>query len=434
MIFLIKKRIVLISTIHILILSFLTLTIPPAIAQSTPTPVQDSQISVTPEAEATPTPDEQANNQAKNDVMNKIRDLEQKISEVKQKENSLSSQISLMDNQIQLAQYRINATQEQIKQTTDDIAVAGKKIKTLEGSLHDVTKILLNRIKATYQAGEIDPMRILLASNNIREFLARENYLKIVQEHDKALLYNTQQAKVDYGNQKNLLESKKKKIVALQTQLEAYNKELDSQKESKKKLLSETQGDEKNYQRLLNQARAQLEAFSRFTANQGGSGLLSGQTVCDDWGCYYNQRDSQWGGSSLNGTQYTLASDGCLVTSMAMVYTHYGHKSVTPQTINSNSNNFASYYPAFLKKEIIADGTPSSRVYTTIDSHLSTGHPVIVGISYDGGPLPDHFLVIISGSGGNYMMNDPYTPNGHNIPFTDKYSVGSIREVEKIVM
>ena len=117
---------------------------------------------------------------------------------------------------------------------------------------------------------------------------------------------------------------------------------------------------------------------------------------------------------------------------MAMVYTHFGHRGVTPQTINSNPFNFASYYPAYLNMTIVADGVSATRVYSTIDSELSSGRPVIVGISYDGGPNPDHFLVLISGSNGDYKMNDPYTPNGHNIPFTDHYSVGSIRTINKI--
>ena len=139
------------------------------------------------------------------------------------------------------------------------------------------------------------------------------------------------------------------------------------------------------------------------------------------------------GGSSLNGTQYTLASDGCLVTSMAMIYTHYGHRNVTPQTINSISSNFASYYPAYLKFAISADGSSSQRVHAALDSELGAGRPVVVGISYDGGPISDHFLVIVSGSGGNYIMKDPFTPNGNNIPFTSKYSVSSINDVYKVV-
>ncbi len=384
-----------------------------------------------PNTTATPTPN---NNEGLKQLNDKIHDLEQKVNELQKKEDSLSSQIDVMDNHIQLTQYRINSIKGQINETTLDIDSAGQRIKNLERSLNNVTKVLLNRIKATYQAGEIEPIRILLASNNIREFLSRENYLRIVQEHDKELLYNTQQSKVDYAAQKTLLEGKKKKIVALQSQLEEYNQELDREKDSKEKLLVETQGDEENYQRLLSQAKAQLEAFGRFTASQGGASLLSGQTVCDDWGCYYNQRDSLWGESFLNGTQYTLASDGCLVASMAMVYTHYGHKSVTPQTINSISSNFASYYPAYLKKDIIADGTPSSRVYSSIDSVLAAGDPVIIGISYDGGGLADHFLVLISGSDGNYIMNDPFTPNGHKVSFRERYPAARIVETEKVVM
>jgi len=194
------------------------------------------------------------------------------------------------------------------------------------------------------------------------------------------------------------------------------------------------QGSEANCQRLLAQARAQLAGFSRFVQSQGGASLLDSQTTCDDWGCYYNQRDSAWGGTPLNNTQYSIASDGCLMTSMAMVYTHYGHRSVTPLTINSNPSNFASYEPAWLLKTIVADGTTASRISSSIDGELSSGRPVIVGISYDGGPLADHFVVLISGSGGSYQMNDPYTASGHNIPFTSHYSVGSIREIDRVSM
>lgn len=122
------------------------------------------------------------------------------------------------------------------------------------------------------------------------------------------------------------------------------------------------------------------------------------------------------------------------MTAMAMVYTHYGHRSVTPISINSNPSNFASYEPAWLNKTIVADGTTASRVSSSIDSELSGGRPVIVGISYDGGPYPDHFVVLISGSGGNYQMNDPYTANGHDIPFTSHYSVASIREIDRVSM
>jgi peptidoglycan hydrolase CwlO-like protein len=378
----------------------------------------------------TPTPD----SAQVNDLQKRISELEGKVSELRSQEQTLSSQIGAMDNQIKLTEYRIDATKQQITDLTLDIDSATKRMDHLEESLGEVTKTLMNRIVATYQIGSAPPMQILLASGNVNDLVSRANYLRIVQAHDKKLLYDTQQAKNDYANQKLIFEDKKRKIEALQTQLEDYSKELDVQKEEKKRLLADTQGSEATYQRLLSEAKAQLAGFSRFTITMGGASLLSNQTVCDDWGCYYNQRDSSWGGSSLNGTQYTLASDGCLVTSMAMIYTHYGHRNVTPQTINSISSNFASYYPAYLKFSISADGASSNRVHTALDSILSSGHPAVVGISYDGGPISDHFLVIVSGSNGNYIMKDPFTPNGNNIPFTSKYPIGSINDVYKVVM
>lgn len=367
----------------------------------------------------------------------KINDLQQKVSDLQSQGDTLSSQINVMDSQIQLTQDRIDSTQQQIMSLTMDIDTASKKMGSLEGSLTNVSKVLLSHIVATYQAGSASDMQVLLSSNDISDFVTKANYLKFVQEHDKQLLYDTQQARNDYANQKQILESQKKQVLALNTQLQQYTQTLDSQKQAKQTLLTQTQGDEQTYESLLAQTKAQLSSFSSFATNQGGASLLSNQTVCDSWGCYYNQRDSQWGGLALNGTQYSVASVGCLMTSMAMIYTHYGHKDVTPESINSNSGNFSGIPAALMNFSISANGVSSSRSRLGSSSGAipsSISDPIIVGISYDGGPYPDHFVVLISGSNGDYQMNDPFTPNGHDIPFTSKYSLGSIVEVDSVSM
>ena len=364
----------------------------------------------------------------------KVNCLQSKVNDLKGQATTLSSQISIMDSQINLTEAKIEANKKEILGLTLDIDTATKKISTLSDSLNKITEVLLNRIIATYEVGRIQPLEVLLSSTDASNFLVRLNYLRIAQAHDKRLIYDVQQAKNDYANQKDIYEAKKTKVETLKKQLEAYTNQLNQEKKTKQDLLVQTQGSEATYQQLLAQAQAQLAAFSNFVAVRGGASILSNQTVCDDgWsGCYYNQRDGQWGNSSLNNTQYTVASDGCLVTSMAMAYTHYGHRSVTPTSINSNPDNFASYFPAYLKYTITADGATSTRVGSIVDETLSSGDPVVVGVSYDGGSIPDHFVLLISGSGGNYKMNDPFTPDGHNISFTDHYSVGSIREIDKV--
>jgi len=362
-----------------------------------------------------------------------ISQYQAKIVELQGQGKTLSSQIAIMDNQVKLTEAQIANTKVKIANLDKDIEIAKSKVDTLQEDITNSTKALLGRINATYQVGTTNPWEMFLTSGSIENFFTRLKYLRIVQAYDKKTIYAAEQAKTDYENQKVIFEDKQAEAEALNKKLTNYTTQLARDKRSKQALLSETQGSEATYQRLLAQAKAQLAGFSKFAQSQGGASLLSGQTVCDDWGCYYNQRDSQWGSLALNGTNFTLASDGCLVTSMAMVYTHYGRRNVTPITINSDSSNFASYYPAYLLKRIRADGALTERQYKDIDSTLSSGHPVVIGISYDNGNIADHFVVFVSGSGGNYMMHDPFTPNGRNISFRGRYPSERIVEYEKVI-
>lgn len=376
----------------------------------------------------TPAPTSVPNTSA---LQDQIHQYEQKIADLQGQEKTLSSQIAIMDNQVKLTEARIADAKVKIANLEKDIEITKGKVKGLEKNINFSTKALLGRIAATYQVGSSGPWEIFLTSNNISNFFTRLKYLRIVQAYDKKTIYAAEQAKNDYSNQKAIYEGKQAEAEALSKKLQNYTAQLEDEKKGKQALLLDTKGSESNYQRLLAQAKAQLEGFSKFASSQGGASLLSGQTSCDDWGCYYNQRDSSWGALSLNNTQYTIASDGCLVTSMAMIYTHYGYKNVNPVSINSNPSNFASYYPAYLKYSISANGISSQRVGAVIDSILSSGHPVVVGINAYGGT---HFVVLKSGSNGNYVMNDPFVPNGKNINFTDHYSVGSIFEIDKVVI
>lgn len=370
-----------------------------------------------------------------------------KINDLRGQTRTLASQIAVMDSQINLTQSRIDSTKQQISDLTLDIDTTTKKITGLESSLDNLIKTLLNRMVATYEVGQIQPFEILVSSTNATNFFSRLNYLKIAQTHDKQLIYLTQQAKTDYTNQKNIFEDKKKKVVALKAQLESYTQQLEQNKAQKQQLLADTQGSEANYESLLAEARRQLASLAGFAS--GGS-VLNNQTVCDGWGCYYNQRDSKWAGVLINGSNdcngsCTILSVGCTITSLAMVASHMGHMDILPSDIAvSDSSNFDLGTTALLRYSITVKGVniqrhptstwgsswPDSSVIQLIDSDLAGG-PVIVGMYV---PTGTHFVVIKGGSGGNYTMNDPFTESSKDIPFTSHYSISNIYEVSTVSM
>ncbi len=366
-------------------------------------------------AQATPTPD---NSKQVSDLNSRIRELESKVSELRSQGNTLSSQIGAMDNQIKLTEYRIDATKQEVMDVTLDIDSATKRMENLEGSLDKVSHTLINRMVATYQMGGTEALHVLLASSDVNDLVSRANYLRLVQAHDKELLYDTQQARNDYANQKSILEGKKKKIEELNTQLQEYSTQLDGDKKNKEKLLADTKGNEANYQRLLNEARAQASAFRSFATSQGGS-ILPPQSSPDGW--YYNQRDSRWGNMNIGSSSESVWEVGCLLSSVAMVLKKHG-ENVTPAEIAGNSSYFFSN-TAYMNIPW-GGGHISTRGgfdQGAVDAKLASGEPVIVSVRYGA-----HFIVLKSGSGGNYIMNDPW--NGPDLNFSDYYSLSSITQ------
>jgi peptidoglycan hydrolase CwlO-like protein len=336
--------------------------------------------------------------------------------------NALDLQRKKIQSQVAVTQDQINVTQLQIKQLGSAIMGTQETIVSDEAALEGYLRNL--------QKADDEPLIVrVLKSGTLVNAWTDVNETLQMQAAVQKQWTNLQTQKSALANSQAATQQKKTILTSQEQSLTSQQKSLATSVQSKSQLLAQTKAQESNYQKLLNAAKSQLASFSAFAQNAGGSKLLANQTICDSWGCYYNQRDIAWGSQALNGTQYRLASDGCLVTAMAMVMTHYGYKDVTPAMINADPNNFATYYPAYLLFTINVDGVSATRKSTSIDATLATGDPVIVGINAYGGT---HFVVLVSGSNGNYTMRDPYIANGKDISFTANYSLRNIFAISKV--
>ncbi|HEX6977608.1 MAG TPA: C39 family peptidase [Patescibacteria group bacterium] len=349
----------------------------------------------------------------KDNIGRKIACLQQKTQDLANQSRTLSNQIAQFNAQIYLTELRIEQTQEQI-------ALLGGRIDQLEVSLKSLSEAFSSRAVATYKmARSGETLSLLLSSHNLTNTLEKFNYLLKAQMADHDLLVRLQGAQNTYKQNKTEQEK-------LQEQLDAQKRQLAVQKVAKDQLLASTQSDERKYQQLLSQAVAQRNAFLSFITRQGGASILNNQTVCDGWGCYYNQRDSQWGNNPMGTSQLSMAEYGCLVTSVSMMAKHYGRDikpidiANTPGAFFSPNADTALLYWSFSVNGVSVTLNPIS--VSQLDQQLASGNPVIAGL-YGG---PDHYIVIKSGSNGNYIMNDPYLENGGNRQFTEKYSVGNI--------
>ena len=372
-----------------------------------------------------------ANNAAIAQLNQQIAMYQQEIKQAGADKATLQAAINSLDLQKNRIQAQVAVTQRQINVTQLQIQQLGGQIDQTQATIAADQAALAGYLRNLQKDDDRPLFMQVLGSGTLSAAWSDVNATLQVQDSVASAMASLRAQQQTLTDSKTASQQKQQSLTTQQQTLKSQQADLSQTVQSKSQLLAETSAKQANYEKLLAAAEAELNSFSAFTQNAGGSGLLGTQTQCDAWGCYYSQRDSAWGKDPLNGTRYTLASDGCLITSMAMVLTHYGYRSVTPVTINSNPANFAAYYPAYLLMTISVNGVSATRKATSIDATLATGNPVIIGLHAYGGT---HFVVLVSGRAGNYIMKDPYVANGNDISFASHYTMREIYSIARVVV
>lgn len=366
-----------------------------------------------------------------------IAEYQAQIDSAKANKQTLQNAINSLNAQLSKVKAQASVTQSQINITNIKIEQLGSSIEGAQEAIDADSDALAEDLRSLAETDDLPPIVQLLSSGSLAEAWQDADRIIQVQDGIQDQISDLQTQKSSLAASKSASQQQAANLAAQKQQLSSQQKSITQTQSRKSQLLAQTNSQEATYEKLLAAAQAELQSFSTFADNAGGKGILTNQTSCDSWGCYYNQRDSQWGNDPLDGTQYTMKADGCLVTSMAMVMTHYGYSSVTPITINSNPSDFAAYYPAdLLVNDVPIAGASVTRVsigtkQANIDKVLATGNPVVVGIHAYGGT---HYIVFTSGSKGKYAMRDPYQPNADDVPFTKYYTLSEIFYAAKVVI
>jgi len=379
----------------------------------------------------TPT-DEAAEQRRIEELTKTITELQQKISASKSEQQSLSSAVGVINSQVQLNEKEIEKTQSEIALLEYQIVSLSERIEGLEVSLEELSRMLVDRVQNQYKQSSSDPITLFFASTGITQFVKEQRYLLQVRQHTQDLMLSTEYKRQVYNDERQVKESKQSEVEALRATLAGKRAELQRQRADKQRLLDVTKNDEQTYQRLLGEAQSELSSFRSFTTAQGG-GVLPAQESPDGW--YFSQRDERWAGLCIGASCGTrnegrMLEVGCLISSVAMVKKKYG-ENVTPVSIAANSSYFFSTTAYMLRPWPTPAGKRfvySAYNQSTLDGELQEGRPVIVHLRV--GTNDGHFVVIKSGSGGTYVMHDPW--EGYDKNFTDYYRLNQITNMAMV--
>lgn len=157
----------------------------------------------------------------------------------------------------------------------------------------------------------------------------------------------------------------------------------------------------------------------------------------------YSQRDPQWSEDILGFArdESTIGKYGCLLTSSAMVLTHYGF-SVSPKELNELLKNKNGFMNALMRTGVLSFLFPvdvslrqkDNSLMKDIDRHLSLNMPVIVELDFSPSPgYQNHWIVLESKTEDTYFIADPWAVNPGEETVTLKHRYGFGGESKKII-
>lgn len=358
------------------------------------------------------------------DLENQINQYIQKLNELSTSKNTLANQIKILDSQYDLTLLKISQTENSIKSLEKDINSLTVEINKLDDQLNQLSSLYVLQIIQNYKLQKKVPPFTFLFSSSLNNFMEQYKYVSNVQRSSQNSLINMETIRSNYDAQKTAKAKKQTEMEDLKKTLAAQQINLKSQKNAKNNLLETTKNDEKKYQQLLAEAQSQLAALRNFSSSVGGNTCLSSVPGAGSDGNFYSQRDPRWCKQYIGGSKDTIGEVGCFISSVSMVYKKLG-SNITPSIFAADSSNFWSN-TAYM----ITPSAPSGYTYkqvpyssSTIDNELKAGRYVIAQMKMST-VAGMHFIVIISGSNGNYKVHDPWFGADQN--FSDHYSPGGV--------
>ena len=182
-------------------------------------------------------------------VSDKIDDVKEQQKEVEQKKSEAQQQVEKLNAQIDSYENEIDKLEIQIEDANKKIEESEKQLKENQEQYDEQQKTLEQRLVATYEAGEMSFLDVILNSNGLVDMISNYYLVSEIVEHDTELLEE--------------IEAKKQAIEQAKKQIEDGKRELTNAKttkESKAAQLKTAEKEKSAYVKELTQEEAKLES------------------------------------------------------------------------------------------------------------------------------------------------------------------------------
>jgi len=193
------------------------------------------------------------------ELQSEIDKLDQNIVQTQKKKQTLQRDISILNDEILEIQLKIKQISLAIQMTELDIADKQVEIDGLEEKIIKQKTILAEYIRLVNHYDQNSLLEILLSYDGLSDVLNRVESLEVLQKKIHQTLETIRATKSLTQEDKQSLEGQEEEQVSLRKLQEAQKRSLQQKEQEKNKILTQTKGQEAQYQKLLSQAETELK-------------------------------------------------------------------------------------------------------------------------------------------------------------------------------
>lgn len=221
------------------------------------------------------------------DLRRAAEESKKKIEQKKGEVSDLTGIVGGLDQDISETQANISNTEAQITLAEQVISRLAVDIDQTQSQLDGLQLKLRNAYISLYELSQTSALDSILASSSLTVIVSQSQYIQSLQTELQSNIDKTNAAKAELEGKKAESEKQKTGLVSLKQDLTKSKNSLNSRRTQKNHLLSQTQGEQAQYEALLKKLQNEQESISQAiydARRQSGNGrLLVGGTGGYPW-------------------------------------------------------------------------------------------------------------------------------------------------------
>lgn len=211
---------------------------------------------------------------------------------------NLQEVITNLDEDIGEAEGQIVSAQAQINLTNQVIGELAARIAEQQTRLAEFQDRLRNAYISLYELSQTSPLEIVLQSNSVNELVSHTQYIQAIQSQLQQDINAVNSLLDDLGAKKSETEKQKANLDKLNKDLTLARNRLNSQKNQKGRLLTQTQGEQTKYEELVKLLESQKEVVGNEIYELRRARTAEGKEKYQDGGTggypYANADPNKW--------------------------------------------------------------------------------------------------------------------------------------------